>query len=559
MALPFPDIDVFIFPPVGPFEIGGMSIGPIGIRWYAMAYIAGILLGWRYANSLLRNTAQFVAGQPANNVLLTGARGTGKSSLIKACLNTFADQGLRLIEVDKADLVALQAIVAAAAVALSAAEERHQHAEQALNTRRVAIQLMLDNPSNTQALQSQRKLAEDGHELARQHQAEINKLTHQISGCERERAAVAARYQRLEKDLRQAQHDRDQAERNLRPNDDTLQAWLEREKPEWRDTIGKVLRPELLQGSGELVIGHDSADSLYGLALDLNCLDLPAGIDPADLQASLDTAEAAIEACSAALRVCEGDNQIHNERLRALNGQLVAREQALKKVKSDVAEAEETVALSLERLVAQQAECSRDLRETDEARRQSQTTLDFARQQASEQQKTATHSLNKERKQQQIQLSADFQQYKQTFEHAVKEAEAAYCTALAVLRQNRSAKLQVYQGAMEQCAALSDRIEREEKRLAAFLYLRDQQDEMDALRLKVREQEASHNSLEKALAGVAGFQEVRGQGLMLGIEMVSDKAGRTLSAAARRACKGARMPGSSSAKSASAACASISR
>jgi len=56
---------------------------------------------------LVRNTAQFVAGQPANNVLLTGARGTGKSSLIKACLNAYAPQGLRLIEVDKADLVDL--------------------------------------------------------------------------------------------------------------------------------------------------------------------------------------------------------------------------------------------------------------------------------------------------------------------------------------------------------------------------------------------------------------------------------------------------------------------
>ena len=56
---------------------------------------------------LLRNTAQFVAGKPANNVLLTGARGTGKSSLIKACLNEFAPQGLRLIEVDKSDLTDL--------------------------------------------------------------------------------------------------------------------------------------------------------------------------------------------------------------------------------------------------------------------------------------------------------------------------------------------------------------------------------------------------------------------------------------------------------------------
>lgn len=60
---------------------------------------------------LLRNTRQFVAGHAANNVLLTGARGTGKSSLIKACLNEFADQGLRLIEVDKADLVDLPDLV----------------------------------------------------------------------------------------------------------------------------------------------------------------------------------------------------------------------------------------------------------------------------------------------------------------------------------------------------------------------------------------------------------------------------------------------------------------
>ena len=60
---------------------------------------------------LVRNTGQFVAGRGANNVLLTGARGTGKSSLIKACLNEFSGQGLRLIEVDKADLVDLPDLV----------------------------------------------------------------------------------------------------------------------------------------------------------------------------------------------------------------------------------------------------------------------------------------------------------------------------------------------------------------------------------------------------------------------------------------------------------------
>ena len=60
---------------------------------------------------LVRNTEQFVSGRGANNVLLTGARGTGKSSLIKACLNEFSPRGLRLIEVDKADLVDLPDLV----------------------------------------------------------------------------------------------------------------------------------------------------------------------------------------------------------------------------------------------------------------------------------------------------------------------------------------------------------------------------------------------------------------------------------------------------------------
>ena len=53
------------------------------------------------------NTRQFVMGRPANNVLLTGARGTGKSSLVKAALQEFAKKGLRLIEVDRADMVDL--------------------------------------------------------------------------------------------------------------------------------------------------------------------------------------------------------------------------------------------------------------------------------------------------------------------------------------------------------------------------------------------------------------------------------------------------------------------
>ncbi|MGH6610541.1 MAG: ATP-binding protein [Burkholderiaceae bacterium] len=58
-----------------------------------------------------RNTEQFVCGLPANNVLLTGARGTGKSSLIRACLHAFSAQGLRLIEVDKRDLIDIADVV----------------------------------------------------------------------------------------------------------------------------------------------------------------------------------------------------------------------------------------------------------------------------------------------------------------------------------------------------------------------------------------------------------------------------------------------------------------
>jgi predicted AAA+ superfamily ATPase len=59
---------------------------------------------------LVQNTRQFVQGHPANHVLLTGSRGTGKSSLVRACLHAFAPQGLRLIEVDKSDLIHLHDI-----------------------------------------------------------------------------------------------------------------------------------------------------------------------------------------------------------------------------------------------------------------------------------------------------------------------------------------------------------------------------------------------------------------------------------------------------------------
>lgn len=57
-----------------------------------------------------QNTRQFLEGRPANNVLLTGARGTGKSSIVKGLLNKYHKQGLRLIEVEKNDLIDLPAI-----------------------------------------------------------------------------------------------------------------------------------------------------------------------------------------------------------------------------------------------------------------------------------------------------------------------------------------------------------------------------------------------------------------------------------------------------------------
>lgn len=65
----------------------------------------------RQKQSLIDNTERFLAGKPANNVLLWGARGTGKSSLIKALLNEYKGHGLRVIEVDKQDLIDLPEIV----------------------------------------------------------------------------------------------------------------------------------------------------------------------------------------------------------------------------------------------------------------------------------------------------------------------------------------------------------------------------------------------------------------------------------------------------------------
>jgi predicted AAA+ superfamily ATPase len=88
---------------------GRAAIEPVShVHHISLADLHGIETQKRLVQE---NTRQFVAGYPANNVLLTGARGTGKSSLIKALLNEYSPQGLRLIEVDKQDLTDLPDIV----------------------------------------------------------------------------------------------------------------------------------------------------------------------------------------------------------------------------------------------------------------------------------------------------------------------------------------------------------------------------------------------------------------------------------------------------------------
>jgi len=81
------------------------------VRHVASIRLASLVEVDAQKERIVRNTEQFVAGKAANNMLLTGARGTGKSSLIKACLNEFAARGLRLIEVDKSDMIDLPDIV----------------------------------------------------------------------------------------------------------------------------------------------------------------------------------------------------------------------------------------------------------------------------------------------------------------------------------------------------------------------------------------------------------------------------------------------------------------
>ena len=62
---------------------------------------------------MISNTRQFLQGLPANNALLWGSRGTGKSSIVKALLNEYGNQGLRIIQVEKEDLIYISEIFAA--------------------------------------------------------------------------------------------------------------------------------------------------------------------------------------------------------------------------------------------------------------------------------------------------------------------------------------------------------------------------------------------------------------------------------------------------------------
>lgn len=94
----------------------GTDLGTLQpVREVAHVDLESLLHIDRQKTLLVRNTEAFVKGLPANNVLLTGARGTGKSSLIRGCLARFYNDGLRLIEVDKADLKDLSSIVDAIA------------------------------------------------------------------------------------------------------------------------------------------------------------------------------------------------------------------------------------------------------------------------------------------------------------------------------------------------------------------------------------------------------------------------------------------------------------
>ncbi len=92
----------------------GTQVGRLEpVTTFASVDLSRLLHVQQQKEQIVNNTEQFVRGLPANNVLLTGARGTGKSSLIRGCLSRFYSQGLRLIEVSKEDLRDLADIVKA--------------------------------------------------------------------------------------------------------------------------------------------------------------------------------------------------------------------------------------------------------------------------------------------------------------------------------------------------------------------------------------------------------------------------------------------------------------
>ena len=107
-----------------------------------------------------QNTLQFVRGGTANNVLLSGARGTGKSSLVKALLNEYAAQGLRVIQIDKQGLIAaFEVMIATAAIRTMIRENRMHQALAAIETSRKDGMFTIDH--SLQALVSRQAITRD--------------------------------------------------------------------------------------------------------------------------------------------------------------------------------------------------------------------------------------------------------------------------------------------------------------------------------------------------------------------------------------------------------------
>lgn len=90
-------------------------IGPYGyleaIRNPNKINFSAIRCSEKQIKTIKANTLQFIKGYPANNVLLTGSKGTGKSSLVKACLNEYQSRGLKLIEIDSDNLSVLPSLL----------------------------------------------------------------------------------------------------------------------------------------------------------------------------------------------------------------------------------------------------------------------------------------------------------------------------------------------------------------------------------------------------------------------------------------------------------------